>query len=77
VLFIRGKDRDNSVNILRNLIRKYLSNPPDSRFQNNTIRNTSYYTVSVCRMSRNGHTQSKEQLGAPITVLSAVFFSVQ
>jgi hypothetical protein len=22
------------VNILRNLIRKYLSNPPDSRFQN-------------------------------------------
>jgi hypothetical protein len=34
VLFIRGNDRDNSVNILRNLIRKYLSNPPDSRFQN-------------------------------------------
>jgi hypothetical protein len=25
------------VNILRNLIRKYLSNPPDSRFQNITI----------------------------------------
>jgi hypothetical protein len=43
VLFIRGNNRDNSVNILRNLIRKYLSNPPDSRFQNKVSLNCSVF----------------------------------
>jgi hypothetical protein len=38
VLFIRGNDLDKSVNILRNQIREYLSNPPDSRFQNKPSR---------------------------------------
>jgi hypothetical protein len=38
VLFIRETDLDKSVNILRNQIREYLSNPPDSRFQNSETK---------------------------------------
>jgi hypothetical protein len=55
VLFIRGNDRDNSVNILRNLIRKYLSNPPDSRFQNigsrAVIRTVNYSNIRIIKLT--------------------------